>query len=465
MIRKLVALVLAFGLNSCAGVPSNLVKGSRGDALFATETKDVRALATRAYVWGMPLVEAALIRTRFAESGAPFNRFSHRRSLAGPEMRAGVAPNNDTLYSLAWVDLAFGPLVVTMPDFGQRYYTISINQADSSAEHSFGQRTHSGQLPPLFLHRAGSPDAVPPGMIDVPILSRFANLAGRILVRGAGDFTAVHALQDGMAIHRSKDWAADMRSVGADVGATGLSPRSGLTEGARFFAQLGEVLEDWPPHGKRERAMIASLTRLGLGGGKNPRRLSNSEQLALADGFEAGKRLVAQRSLHLGEQHDGWTTNYRGPRFGADWLLRAGVAKDQIFVAVPEEAIYPVGRSDSDGKPLTGAHRYQIRFAPGKLPSVGAFWSVTAYGDDGFMIPNAIARYSVGDRTPGLVRDSDGSVTIVLAWDEPREAGINWLPVGPGPFFVMLRLYRPLPSVIDRSWRPPAIQRIKPREL
>ncbi|WP_164844058.1 DUF1214 domain-containing protein, partial [Croceicoccus ponticola] len=136
---------------------------------------------------------------------------------------------------------------------------------------------------------------------------------------------------------------------------------------------------------------------------------------------------MAEASLTLGTQQNGWTTNYRGPRFGTDWLLRAAVAKDQIYVAIPEEAVYPIGRVDADGRPLHGAKRYRIRFAADALPPVNAFWSITAYDDLGHMIPNPINRYSVGDRTAGLIREPDGSVVVTVASTPPAHGeGQNW---------------------------------------
>ncbi len=51
---------------------------------------------------------------------------------------------------------------------------------------------------------------------------------------------------------------------------------------------------------------------------------------------------------------------------------------------------------------LHGGAPYLMRFEPSDLPSVDAFWSITLYDADRFLYPNALARYSIGDRTPGL---------------------------------------------------------------
>lgn len=439
-------------------------------AAEAADAAAVEALARRAYIWGMPLVEAARIRERFTvQQGAgdvpptPMNQFKHRRKLAGPEMRVGVGPNNDTIYSLAWVDLADGPLVVTAPDFGSRYYTFSINFADSSAEQSLGQRTHGGQLPPLFVHGPGYRGATPVGMVDVPSPTRYVNIAGRFLVRSAEEYAEVNALQDQLAIFRWSDWRVGRKVPAPESIARPLSRGpEGAPPALAFFHELGAVLQDWVVR-PEERAIVNDLRRIGITArsGFRSEELTAARRAALVRGFEKAREDVRAASLHLGVERNGWTINYRGPRFGQDYLLRAAVAKDQIFVAVPEEAVYPIGRVDAQGQRLDGSHRYRIRFAPDALPPVDAFWSITAYDDTGFMIPNAIARYSVGDRTADLVKDADGGITIELSATPPASGGGNWLPVAPdAPFYLMMRLYRPRGDVLQQRWIPPAIERV-----
>lgn len=437
--------------------------------LFAGEAQDAQRLATRAYVWGMPLVAAAQIRGVSTSPGSgqtsPINRFIHRRKLAGPEMQVGVGPNNDTIYSLAWVDLSDGPMVLTAPDFGNRYYTFSINLADSSAQQSLGQRTHGAQLPPLFIHGPDYRGPVPGGMVDVPSHTRYINLAGRILVRGEEEYPLVHALQDKISLVRWEDWQAGRRDTlpPARQGRPLVDAADPAAPEFRFLEMLGNVLRDWAIR-PEDAAMIRSLERLGI----TPERGFDLAAIAPADraqilaGLAEGQRLVMERSLNLGVQQNGWTTNYIGPRFGSDFLLRAGVAKDQIYVAIPEEAVYPIGRVDADGRLLHGSHTYRIRFAPDQVPPVNAFWSITAYDDRGFMMPNAAKRYSVGDRTPGLVREADGSVTIILSSTPPEQgAAVNWLPVAAGqPFYLMMRLYEPQPIILAQRWTPPLIERV-----
>lgn len=439
------------------------------DRLFGTPATDLASLATRAYVWGMPLMHQAELKDAFARGAAgrpthPLNAFVHGRILAGPENHAGVGLNNDTIYSLAWVDLQDGPIVMTAPDFGRRYYTFSMIFADTSAEQSLGQRTHGGQLPPIFIHGPGDAGQAPPGMVDVPSATRFLLIAGRILVRSAAEYPAVHALQDRLALWSWKDWQMGNRRPAAMRAATPLTMAGEqLPDDLAFLARLNRVLQEWTVLPK-DAAIIDSLRGLGIGPGLefHPDRWSEAQKAAIETGFEAGRRLVDARSRELGLQRNGWTINYRGPRFGSDYLLRAGVAKDQPNVAIPEEAIYPLARVDASGSALDGRHVYRIHFAAGLYPPVGAFWSVTAYDDKGRMMPNAAARYSIGDRSPGLVHDADGGLTVLVAAAlPPGVPAPNWLPVDRDrPFYLMLRLYQPSEEILLQRWMPPPIERI-----
>lgn len=441
--------------------------GDDNAAIFAGATGDPRQLAKRAYVWGMPLVEAALIRMRMAgpDGLAPLNRFAHKRALAGPEYRVGVGPNNDTVYSIAWLDLAGGPFVLESPDFGDRYYTFSFNFADSSAEQSLGQRTHGAQLPPLFIQGPGHEQPVPRGMLGVRSPTRYLNLAGRILVEGPEEYPEVHALQDALQL---RPWSAYQAGLPAPDAVPPqrplVDPAAQVPEELAFLEMLGNVLRDWAVEAQ-DADLIASFEAIGLTprAGFEPARLDAATRAAVAQGLQEGREAVRQRSLRLGTERNGWTTNLQGPRFGADYLLRAAVAKDQIYVAIPEEAVYPIGRVDRDGRPLDGRNAYRIRIAGDEQPPVDAFWSITAYDDDGYMVANPIDRYSIGDRTRGLVRNADGSVEILLQHaPPPADARPNWLPVPEAPFYLMMRLYNPRGAVLEGEWVPPAIERIEP---
>lgn len=451
--------------------PVTATAATPGTPRHDATTQDIEQTARDLYVWGYPLVQAARIRL-VSTSGtvpdpvrltAPIHRFAHGRKLADPDMRIGVGPNNDTLYSLIWMDLAQGPFVFEAPDFGDRYYTFSLNAADSSSGDSLGRRTHGGRLPPLFIHGPADRTPVPKGMFEVVSSTRYFELAGRTLTTGTEqDYALVHRLQDAMKLRRYEDWRAG-RAVDPPVVAQRplADPEHRLPDALRFLEELGQVLHDWWP-APADTGFIHRAKSLGIGpNGFNPALLDAAQRVKIVKGLAAGKALVERQSHHLGTQVNGWTTNYSGARFGNDYLLRAAVAKDQIYVAVPEEAIYPIGRIDASGAPLNARNCYRITIPAEALPPVDGFWSITLYNDHGFMVPNPIHRYSVGDRTSDLVRRPDGSVVIEIGTAVPRGHDANWLPAPAyGAFYLMMRLYQPRARVLDRRWSPPPIVRI-----
>jgi len=160
--------------------------------------------------------------------------------------------------------------------------------------------------------------------------------------------------------------------------------------------------------------------------------------------------MIREKTEHLGTVRRGWSTSYAGSRFGKAWLLRAAVAMDQIYVLDKGQALYPVAHLDGNGAPLNGAKNYMLC----DLPPVNAFWSMTLYYAKGFLVPNSIKRYSIGDRTPGIRYEADGSLRLYLQSDNPGAGrASNWLPTPKEGFMLMMRLYEPKPA----KWSPPAI--------
>jgi hypothetical protein len=447
------------------------------EGLFVGETNDPYVLAVRGYVWGFPLVLAARLRQQFTNpddpfaargatsAGAALNNMGHQQQLADPTL-AGVAPNVDTLYSLAWLDLRDEPFVLETPDFGSRYYSFQFGHADTSASVSLGARTHGPSLPSVFVRGPGVAEAAPAGMVEVSSHTRYALVAGRILVQpgDAADHEAVRELQRGIRLRPLSSYRADKPTPNPvpeqrllDAGADTVDPS------LVALCRLGNVLRDWVVS-PTDRPLIDSFRAIGLttNEGFRPDSVPERSRSAVAKGLVDGFASVEDKARNLGRNVNGWTVNDGGPRFGDDHLLRAAVAKEQIYVTLPEEALYPVAAFDADGRRLSGQHTYRLTFAAGAWPPAGAFWSITMYGAEGPpLVPNPIDRYAVGDRTPGLVTDADGSLTIEIRHTQPSDASVvNWLPAPSGAFRLMMRLYVPAESAVDGSWVPPPVERV-----
>ena len=142
-----------------------------------------------------------------------------------------------------------------------------------------------------------------------------------------------------------------------------------------------------------------------------------------------------------------------------DYIARMSSAVLGIYGNSKEEANYPIYFVDSERRPLNGASsRYSVRFGPGQLPPVNAFWSLTMYElPASLLTENPIDRYLINSQMePNLVRDADGGITLYIQHESPgKNREPNWLPAPTGPFFMVLREYWPKPDALNGSWTVP----------
>jgi hypothetical protein len=135
-----------------------------------------------------------------------------------------------------------------------------------------------------------------------------------------------------------------------------------------------------------------------------------------------------------------------------------------IYGNTKDEAIYGSQQTGADGKLRDGNKDWVLRFEPGKLPPVKQFWSITMYKlPERFLVDNALNRYSIGDRTPGLKMGADGSLEIHMQADNPGpDKNSNWLPAPKGPFFLVGRFYGPKQEALDGTWNLPPLSETWP---
>ena len=148
--------------------------------------------------------------------------------------------------------------------------------------------------------------------------------------------------------------------------------------------------------------------------------------------------------------------------WGTDYLLRATTAWLGPGWNLPADAVYPLSQKDTNGNDYNGAdHKYVLHFDKGQFSPVKGFWSLTMYDENNFLAANPLNRYTLSQRDK-FVTNPDGSVDLHLQADSPGKAKeANWLPAPKAKFGVMLRLYWPTdtpPSIIDGTWKPPAIK-------
>ena len=363
------------------------------------------------------------------------NQFTHTRRLRGPEDKEVVTPNNDTLFTNAWLDLSGGPLIIDVPEMGSRYWVLGFLDAWTNPWAYAGRRTTGGEAQRLFVHGPGWTGVIPEGMHGIRSPGDDVWIIGRILVDDTPeDLARVHALQDRFAIRRLDGTPALSR-----VDCLLENRDTGVPDASEYVRVLEPMLECNPPP-----VPVAGW----------PPAL---DQLpgALLDVYTA-LRDCAQPS----ELGGGWTTAVSvRDSFGDDIETRARVARNWIGTLGIDEAMYIMAEVDAAGEKLTGSRRYVLRFPPGGMPQVATFWSITLYRrSDCLLVDNPINRYSIGDRTAGLQHEPDGGLSIVISADDPG-LGKNWLPAPcEEDFYLTLRLYQPLQPHLEGTFNYPPVQ-------
>ena len=429
-------------------------------------------LGVQAYVFGFPYVYLPSLRWSWVmvpkpegsvTPYAPLNRFHHVRNLADASYRDGGSPNVDTLYSIAWVDLSREPVILSHPEMGERYFTFELASLDSDNFAYVGKRTTGGRAGSFALVGPGWTGELPPGVQALPASrTNSALIFGRTLVDGPKDVAAVNRLQEQFTLTPLSCWGS--RSACTASTAEVWKPYDPQVDPLAEWKTMNRAMTEDPPEA-RLSTLLGLFATIGIGPGQDVQAMDEATRRGLARAAVDGRKLLktAIHSGEIGRQANFW--NIPPKTFGRaglndDFLLRGALqCMGGIIANEPEEAVYFNTARDGSGQMLDGSQRYTLRFAPGELPDVDAFWSLTLYDPTFNFTANPIDRHALGDRSPGLKRDADGGLTIHIQSTSPgRDLESNWLPsTGSGPFMLVLRTYIPGPAIAQQRWAPPPV--------
>jgi hypothetical protein len=433
-------------------------------------------LALQAFIYGFPYVYNAMTRYKWTNvqqdiihvAYAPVNTFWHAGEVTDASWREGGCPNNDTAYSLAWVDLSQEPVILTIPDIPtDRYWTMELVDFTSDNFAYVGQRqgTKAGHYALVGPGWEGTlPNGVEP--IEPQSPTPWVFIAGRTVVNGKEDLPNVHAIQAGYKLTPLGYWGMpeDQIPTTRDVYKPPLAAL-GSDDPLGAWKTLNAMLAENPPPA-HHAVLLKQFADIGVGPGLDVEQQPEVVKQALQRAAAKGMLLLRQQFLSgiwVQRLVNGW----RYPpvdegRLGDKFLMRAAV---QSLVGIcandPIEAVYLVNLTDDAGEPLVGSRKYELTFPKGMNPPVDAFWSLTVYGSDYNLVTNPINRYSIGDRTPGVKANADGSTTFYFQNESPGpDKESNWLPTGAEGWFPILRMYMPHPEVVNATWECPAIKKV-----
>lgn len=449
--RRRLASLLSAALLGLSVAPA----GAAGDA-------DVRAIAHDGYVFGYPLVLMEATRA-MTTIGRPNGQLVNMASAPTPPFRVVVAPNGDTRYSSAWLDVSAGPMVLHVPDAGGRYFVTEVMDAWTDVIADPTARVPGSAPKDYAIAGPGWNGTVPPGVTLVRSSTNDVWVLARTRARpddGPAAITAIQQQYHIVPLSRYGD-ASYQPPPGAMVDPdidTGPPPAARVASmgGAAFFAVLTVAMARNPPR-PADAPIVARLASIGIVPGRpfDPSSLEPGGRAALELGVHDAATQIATYDPPNVPHENGWRWTKDTGRYGTSYLYRAFIANTLLAANLPEDATYAEAAVDANGAPLSGTRRYTIHFAPGAMPPVHAFWSLTLYGPDHFLVPNPIDRYTLRDRN--LKRNADGSIDVQIQNTAPTGDQTNWLPSPVGPFLVTLRLYWPEPAGIDGTYRVPPI--------
>lgn len=458
----IVFAVVVFALNFDMGAMVSS-RQKKNDELIAEQM--AYHVGTLAYLYGYPIVD---MHTQMHNEThrldpdqqvyAAVNRLYRYPAIVGPHTAGNLrAPNNDTLYFSGWFDVSSQPLIIHTPDTAGRYFTIAVTNLYAEVEH-IGRRTTGTAEGYFALVGPKWHGELPPDVKVIPVESEQGWLLGRMLVDGPDDFDTAMSLVNNI-------WLAGLSEFtpGKPPGAPGemsgerIDPRAGLA----FFDVLNAHLRDLPPRAGEE-ALMSQFDLIGVGRHHDfdPQTLSAGARRGLERAIVDGEAIVQAATQRTIPDYNGWMISREIGRYGFSYMHRASVARGG-YGNLPEESLYPAMVFDADGELMDGSRRYRLHFAPGQLPPVEGFWSLSAYRlNDLQLEENALARYSIGDRTQGLVYNPDGSLTLTLQHEKPADDSANWLPVPEGRFMLVMRLYAPTEAILGNDYLLPRLENV-----
>lgn len=430
-------------------------------------SSDIETLSHEAYVYLYPLVTMEVTRLQAINLEAdakpgfgPANEFHHIREFPPASFRAVVRPNFDTLYSITWLDLTNGPVLLKAADTGDRYYMLPLLDMWTDVFATTGKRTTGTGDQEFVVVGPGYQGDVPEGVSVINAPTPWVWVIGRTQTNGPADYAAVHAVQDGYVVEPLAPAPPHVIDTDHDTTteAKNIVNQMSATE---FFVTAAKALKVNPPH-MSDFSIIARIAQLGIAPGQDfdPSRFSEGDLTKLQAGATGALQSILAALPTVGTRANGWNTVTSNiGTYGNDYFMRAVVALIGLGANPPEDATYPLLVADADGEPLVGEQDYVIHFDSDALPPANAFWSVTMYDADGFQAANELDRFAIGDRD-ALSYNPDGSLDLYIQHTHPgpeREA--NWLPAPLGPLGITLRLYAPKPEALNGTWLPPLVRK------
>jgi len=450
-------------------------------AADAAHELEAREAAIDAYVYAYPLVTMELTRRVLTDTvapegtRAPMGQFARLREYPNASFRAVTAPNADTLYTTAWLDVSKEPWILSLPDMKGRYFLFPMLDGWTNVFQVPGKRTTGTGAQKYAITGPGWSGTLPEGVTQYESPTGMVWILGRIYCTGTPeDYAAVHALQDQVSVVPLSAFGKPYTPVPGEVDPgvdtkTAVRDQVNALDGAAYFSLFASLLETNPP-APEDAPMLATLAKIGI----VPGRPFDATKLdpAVARGLAAAPKPAQEKIMAWLEEgivggdmklEHGWLFTTKTGLYGTNYRQRALVTAIGLGANRPQDAVYPTSEGPDPLQKYSGENAYVMRFEKGQLPPVNGFWSLTMYDADYFFVDNPLNRYTLSQRN-ALRPNADGSVDLYIQHESPgKDKEANWLPAPAGRFILMLRMYwpkeEPPPSLLDGTWKIPGVKR------
>jgi len=436
--------------------------------------EDARAIAKEAYTYANPMVDHYrglynyFVNQNSSDYKGPWNQVNNLPRVYTHEDRAVQTPNSDTPCSFSAMNLSVEPVVLTIPKIEEeRYYSVQLVDMYTHNFEFLGTRTTGNDGGDFLIAGPGWQGEVPEG-IEKVVRAETDLVLGihRTQLLNPEDLDNVKQIQAGYEIQPLSTFLGNTSpALPADIKFIEPLSKEEIKTSPKVFDQLNYLFQFCPVH-PSEEDLMKRFAKLGIGVNQEFKweeftpEIQEAIKLGITDAWEEFAAIKSQAEAgELGSADLFGTREH----LKNNYAYRMAAAVLGIWGVSAEEAVYPSYYVDSEDKPLNGANKYKLRFEPGNLPPVDAFWSLTMYElPASLLVENPLNRYLLNSpMMDDFVFDDDGGLTLYFQNESPgKEKESNWLPAPEGSFSVVLRLYLPKQEVLSGEWKNPPMKKL-----
>lgn len=437
----------------------------------------IKNLARQAYMWGYPMVNMINRRNTITQAPhpgllggvlpvAPMGQLAMLHDYIDPAETFVTCPNQDVVYGLGFFTLDKQPVVIQVPDVGDRFWVYAIYDARTDQVGQLGKPY--GSKPGFYLlHGPNWKGQIPDGIQGVIKSStELANIIPRLFMDDTdADRKAIQKQLNQVTAYPLSEYTGKMKTIDWQTIPPIPNPAAGKSKGEtkwvipdKYFDQFSEVLEIVSPM-PGEEALYGQFRALMKIAAEKP----EIKKMMTDAVVELDKTLMKdflQWKYNGKPAGNGWNRSQNNAQWGLDYYNRLGTSRSNMFDNKPNETQYFYTDYTTAGEKLKGVHNYKVTFPAGQLPPVQGFWSLTLYNDVHLFHPNNLKRYSLGTKNKTLITNPDGSLTLYAGTKSPgKDKEANWLPAPAGDFSLYIRAYWGEEDILNGTWTPPIVEK------